>query len=98
MRYLIPELADCLKTEHKMAFIAGPRQVGKTTLVKDLLKKAGAESQYFNWDVPANRKKILKTPDSFWQQALGPTPNTLVLDEIHKYPRWCRSPATIRRP
>ncbi len=56
-----------------MVFIAGPRQVGKTTLVKSILKSKNA---YLNWDIPEHREKILKRelPDS----------DLIVFDEIHK--------------
>lgn len=61
----------------KMVFIAGPRQVGKTTLT---LAIPGARSGYLNWDVGEHRERILRgelPPGRLW-----------VLDEIHKYRRW----------
>lgn len=67
----------------KMVFIAGSRQVGKTTLAKKLIKKAGlpVEPWYLNWDVSADREQIIK--ENF------PAGNGLLaLDEIHKYSRW----------
>jgi hypothetical protein len=60
-----------------MVFVAGPRQVGKTTLARRLL---GRRAGYLNWDVPADRGAILRgelPPSSFW-----------ALDEIHKYRLW----------
>jgi predicted AAA+ superfamily ATPase len=48
MRYLTPEINRFLLEEEKMAFIAGPRQVGKTTLAKHFLTQVGAEAFYFN--------------------------------------------------
>lgn len=69
-----------------MAFIAGPRQVGKTTLAKHLLSlSAPGTSAYFNWDIESHRKSILRSPESFMGAA-----KRIVLDEIHKYPRWKR--------
>src|SRR5262249_29888900 len=68
-----------------MAFIAGPRQVGKTTLARSFLADGRG---YFNWDVERDRPSILKDPSGFWKGADGPT--RIVLDEIHKYPRWKR--------
>lgn len=61
----------------KMVFIGGPRQVGKTTLAKAILKN---ESGYLNWDIPEHRERILKRelPDN----------NLIVFDEIHKYKSW----------
>ena len=47
MRYLTPEINRFFVEEAKMAFIAGPRQVGKTTLAKHLLSQIGMEAFYF---------------------------------------------------
>jgi len=62
---------------NKMVFVGGPRQVGKTTLARQIL--AGDEG-YLNWDVAEDRERILKRE----------IPNTplLVFDEIHKYRSW----------
>lgn len=65
-----------------MAFIAGPRQVGKTTVARALLRSPAG---YFNWDAESQRRAILRAPDAFWGDA-----RRIVLDEIHKYPRWKR--------
>ena len=72
-------LAAAVKRDlaRKMAFVAGPRQVGKTTLALGL---PGARAAYLNWDVAAHRERILKgelPPGKLW-----------VFDEIHKYRRW----------
>ncbi|MBI5362903.1 MAG: ATP-binding protein [Planctomycetes bacterium] len=76
-RYLTPWVRADL--EKKMVFLSGPRQVGKTTLANVLL--AGDESRYLNWDFDADRERILARD---WPAK----PGLLVLDEIHKYPRW----------
>jgi predicted AAA+ superfamily ATPase len=75
-RYLSLQIAEDLK--HKMVFLGGPRQVGKTTLARSLLptKKTG----YLNWDIPRDRESILR-------RALPDTP-LLVFDELHKYRKW----------
>src|SRR3990172_9321473 len=60
-----------------MAFVAGPRQVGKTTLALALPR---ARDAYLNWDASAHRERILRgelPPGRLW-----------VFDEIHKYRRW----------
>ena len=64
---------------HKMVFLTGPRQVGKTTLSRQLMAQQGG--QYLNYDVPADRALILK-------QRWSPQAPLLVLDEIHKMPDW----------
>ena len=93
MRYLTPEITRFFAEESKMAFIAGPRQGGKTTLAKYLLAKVGMEALYFNWDIESHRKLIVKNPEGFWQKFPVPSSRQkprIVLDEIHKYPRWKR--------
>ena len=92
MRYLHGELLRLLDEEGKMAFVAGPRQVGKTTLVRSLLPDEAANAGYFNWDVESHRRAVLRSPERFWEGAparVGQLPR-IVLDEIHKYPRWKR--------
>lgn len=62
-----------------MVFIAGPRQCGKTTLARSLLK--GTTGVYLNWDDPDHQREILKRT---WHESQ----RLIVLDEIHKYPKW----------
>lgn len=93
MRYLTAEVTRFLSEEAKMAFIAGPRQVGKTTLAKHLLAQVGMDAFYFNWDIESHRKAIIKHPEDFWQRTItSPSQHMprISLDEIHKYPRWKR--------
>lgn len=52
-------LADrIIRQFNKMAFVSGPRQVGKTTLAQGYQQRFG-QSLYLNWDSPAHQKKIL---------------------------------------
>jgi len=93
VRYLTPEILRFLREEHTMAFVAGPRQAGKTTLARHLLTLSGSEQLYFNWDIDAHRKQIVRHPGDFWQRQEHnsvSTPPRMVLDEIHKFPRWKR--------
>jgi uncharacterized protein len=76
-RYLFPYIAKDLKK--KMVFLGGPRQVGKTTLVKDLLVEQ--PGIYFNWDRLQDKKRVL-AEDWVSENQL------IALDEIHKYPKW----------
>ena len=80
-RYIEPGIRNDLA--RKMVFLAGPRQVGKTTFAKDLLQKEGFSdaSRYMNWDAAADRERIM-------QERFPTGPGLLVLDEIHKYSRW----------
>lgn len=80
-RYLHQFVEEDLKL--KMVFISGPRQVGKTTFAKSLLAndQTSCEQAYLNWDYPKDRKEILK-------QNLPTGAPIIILDEIHKYPKW----------
>jgi predicted AAA+ superfamily ATPase len=60
-----------------MVFVAGPRQVGKTTLARRL---SGAAAGYLNWDAPADRERILRGE--------LPASRLWIFDEIHKYRSW----------
>jgi len=74
-RYLTPQVLEDLR--RKMVFVAGPRQVGKTTLALGL---PGAAAGYLNWDVPADRERILRRE--------LPAAPLWIFDEIHKYRTW----------
>ncbi len=78
------------KDSSQMAFVCGPRQVGKTTIAKNLMKEV-SYSTYKNWDVPTDRLEIIeRSYESLLSKlVLSPTTNSLlVLDEIHKYVDW----------
>jgi len=64
----------------KMVVLTGPRQVGKTTLAKDL-QSHYKRPQYLNWDVTDDRRIL--TAQS-WSVRF----DLLVLDEIHKMRNW----------
>lgn len=79
-RYLQKYIIDDLKT--KMVFLAGPRQVGKTTLALKLLHTENTKHPaYLNWDDLKTRKSLIKGD-------LPANQNLIVLDEIHKYKKW----------
>jgi hypothetical protein len=72
-RYLFdPEM-----TADKMIFLAGPRQVGKTTFARNWLDSAGCSDTYFNWDDPvvigiSSRDFTIPTGkrSGFWSRAV----------------------------
>lgn len=72
-----------------MQVLSGPRQVGKTTLARAAATHFGGHSHYASADSPG-------LPDANWivqqwdiaRRLQQNTPALLVLDEIHKIPRW----------
>ena len=70
----------------KMAFVTGPRQVGKTTLARQLLSEYRSD-RYFNWDDVEFKRKWIKDPKSFVPEIVGKR-TLVVFDELHKAPRW----------
>jgi predicted AAA+ superfamily ATPase len=61
----------------KMVFVSGPRQVGKTTLARQIIR---GENEYLNWDIAEHRDRILRRE--------LPPGETVIFDEIHKYRSW----------
>lgn len=72
--YIIKDLAK------KMVLVAGPRQVGKTYLARQVAKEFN-NPVYLNYDNIADRQIILN-------QAWLETTDLLILDELHKMPEW----------
>jgi len=64
----------------KMVFLGGPRQVGKTTLARNLADEE-PNNVYFNWDNPKHKLQIIGLE---WP----PATTFLIFDEIHKYDKW----------
>ncbi|NQY74635.1 MAG: ATP-binding protein, partial [Candidatus Margulisbacteria bacterium] len=78
-RYLEEPIREDLRG--KMVMIGGPRQVGKTTLSRDIIAGKGFSSfRYYTWDSKEDRKAIL-------DEALSDS-DIIILDEIHKYEKW----------
>lgn len=79
-RYLEKNITEDVRK--KMVFISGPRQVGKTTLSKQIGKRAfSGDYAYLNWDNRDDRAVIMK--------GLSHAEKKLVIfDEVHKYRNW----------
>ena len=88
---IAPRIYDALLAEHlashrQMAFVSGPRQVGKTTTCR---LRADA---YLNWDDLDDRETILAGPTRVagvigLDRLRAGTP-VVLFDELHKFPRW----------
>ena len=74
-RYILEDLAE------KMVFVGGARQVGKTTLAKEIVASHFSAPCYFNWDSRNDRRLIMR---SDWPG----NADLIILDEIHKYKKW----------
>jgi len=85
-RYYDTVLTEHLSSQRQMAFISGPRQVGKTTTCRNLA------SQYLNWDNTDDRALIVKGPTAIAEtiglNTLTKTKPTALFDELHKFNRW----------
>lgn len=82
---------DSLLTEHlasqrQMAFVSGPRQVGKTTTCRNLA------DEYLNWDNTDDRALIVKGPATIAEKiglnTLAKSRTVALFDELHKFGRW----------
>ncbi|OGM97818.1 MAG: hypothetical protein A2817_02120, partial [Candidatus Yanofskybacteria bacterium RIFCSPHIGHO2_01_FULL_39_8b] len=67
----------------KAIIIYGPRRVGKTTLVKDIISKYGEEAKYINCDILENRQALEIQDDKKLRQFLGEG-KIFILDEAQR--------------
>lgn len=65
----------------KIVLISGARQVGKTSISKEIIGKNFKSYAYYNWDDRKSRKSML---NSEWPEDV----ELIILDEIHKFKRW----------
>lgn len=88
---MLPRMYDQLLRDHfqanrQMAFLAGPRQVGKTALTRQMA------DVYLNFDNLDDRAVILRGPAAVAGRAELERPQAvarlLAFDEIHKFLRW----------
>jgi predicted AAA+ superfamily ATPase len=79
-------LAEHMAQHRQMAFVSGPRQVGKTTTCR------GHADVYVNWDNEDDREQVLAGPAHLIEMReldrLSSDLPRLLFDELHKYPRW----------
>ena len=82
-------LTRLLEPRRLIHVVAGPRQVGKTTLVQQATEASGLATHYASADVPALRAGAWI--EQQWEAARELSrsgPAVLVLDEIQKIPDW----------
>lgn len=89
----IPRLYDAILADHlgrrrQMAFVSGPRQVGKTTTCR------ARGDAYLSWDHDDHRRLLLRGPDAVAEHLelhrLRSAPVVAVLDELHRFRGWKR--------
>lgn len=83
-------IADHFVDDRQMAFLSGPRQVGKTTLAGNVLTQA----VWLNYDKATDAQIIAAGADRVAEYADLANPMNLergiVFDELHKFPQWKR--------
>lgn len=80
IRYLSQNIVKDLNSG-KMVFVGGPRQVGKTTMAKNIGETNYDGFAYLNWDSREDRRNIVG--NSFPAES-----KMIVFDELHKYRQW----------
>ena len=89
-RSLAKAIEDFAFSIHKIAFVSGPRQCGKTTLAKMLLRQRKT-GLYRNWDQAEFRRAWAMNPSAIIPASEGGSVPLVALDEIHKDRRWKRN-------
>lgn len=76
--------------DQQMVFLAGPRQVGKTTISQTSV--SSGEQFYLNWDVKEHRAEIVQGPLHLAKFIGLDAPKAhkplVIFDELHKYKHW----------
>src|SRR4030042_4429011 len=67
----------------KIVVIYGPRQVGKTTLVKQMLVDRGGKAKYLNCDEPDIRRDLTNKSSTELKRLVGSS-KLVVLDEAQR--------------
>jgi len=81
-------LREHLTQNRQMAFMTGPRQVGKTTCAQ----MCAESPAYLNWDNQSDRLLITRGPDAVAEElelnSLTAESRYVIFDEVHKYSKW----------
>ena len=85
-RLYLALIQNHLQRHRQMAFVSGPRQVGKTTACRSVA------DAYLNWDNADDRRQLLRGPAALAEilqlNQLRAKPSVAVLDELHKHAKW----------
>ena len=84
-RFIQKQCIDHLKASNKIILIYGPRQAGKTTLVKQLGKDAGLKVLYLSTDLSKNEALLMKR-DLKVLSDLTEGYQLLIIDEAQRVP------------
>lgn len=88
-RYMLQWALSKQELRQRMSFIAGPRQVGKTTAIQHFLTSQKCGQLYFNRDTPSVKRRLVHDPIFFMEGVPASMSHPWVaFDEIHKYPGW----------
>ncbi len=90
IRYLSADIENLCFDSGQMAFISGPRQVGKTTFAKALLAEREI-GNYYNWDEVKFRRLWTKDPTQIFPIGEFKNKPLIILDEIYKAKLWKRN-------
>lgn len=82
-RYIETACLDHLRSSNKVLLIYGPRQAGKTTLVKQLGKSSGMKAKYISADLNENEMMLLQR-DLKTLTALTEGYQLLIIDEAQR--------------
>jgi uncharacterized protein len=88
-RKITRKLKEALKV-NPVVFLSGPRQAGKSTLVKGMAPQIGANDQpavYHTFDRPTEMAAAASAPESFLTAYKGP----MIIDEVQLVPQLYRS-------
>lgn len=84
-------IQDHLVRYRQMIFLAGPRQVGKTTITQQI-ELYHSNYYYLNWDDSTHRKLVIKGSQAIANylqlSTITDSKPIIVFDEIHKYKKW----------
>ena len=90
-RYVEKEFFSLLNQYRQMIFLSGPRQVGKTTAIRNMSERLPV-SHYLNWDNVRHRQRFLQNPADFASEMgldqVAENSIVCIFDELHKFSRW----------